>query len=186
MSGKSDNTASLGGKLANQYVLTTDPRLTDPRSPKAGSSNYVQNTTTQQTANFNINGTGRAGIFNASQYNLGGLRMFANGGLLDNLYVGLNSGQSTTGTANAFFGTDSGASNTTGLGNSFFGWESGPGNTNGSENSFFGGSAGGSNTTGSNNSFMGRLSGNLSTTGSNNSALGFESGEQITTGNNNT
>ena len=56
------NATQLGGVPANQYVLTGDTRLTDARSPTAGSSNYIQNGTAQQTAsNFNISGSGIIG-----------------------------------------------------------------------------------------------------------------------------
>ena len=56
------NAANLGGTAANQFVQTTDSRLTDARTPIAGSANYIQNTTTTQTsANFNISGSGTAG-----------------------------------------------------------------------------------------------------------------------------
>ncbi|MGE3467815.1 MAG: hypothetical protein AB7J13_12905, partial [Pyrinomonadaceae bacterium] len=43
-----DNALSLGGVAANQYVVTTDPRMTDARPPTAGSANYIQNTTAPQ------------------------------------------------------------------------------------------------------------------------------------------
>jgi len=47
---------------ASNYVQTNDPRLTDARSPTAGSANYIQNGTSQQaTSNFNISGNGTAG-----------------------------------------------------------------------------------------------------------------------------
>jgi len=55
------NAASLGGVAASQYVQTTDPRMSDARSPTAGSDNYIQNTSSEQPANFNISGTGRVG-----------------------------------------------------------------------------------------------------------------------------
>ena len=42
------NAAQLGGAAANQYVLTGDSRLTDARSPTAGSNNYIQNGTMPQ------------------------------------------------------------------------------------------------------------------------------------------
>src|SRR5438876_873142 len=81
------NATQLGGVAAGQYVLTSDSRLSDPRPPTAGSSNYIQNTTSQQgSSNFNISGNGTAGgtlsanIVNAStQYNIGGNRVFAIG-----------------------------------------------------------------------------------------------------------
>ena len=56
------NSNQLGGVEANQFVLTGDSRLTNARPPTPGSSNYVQNGTTQQTAsNFNISGNGVIG-----------------------------------------------------------------------------------------------------------------------------
>lgn len=55
------NSTQLGSVAASQYVQTTDPRMTDARTPTAGSANYIQNTTTQQAANFNINGNGSIG-----------------------------------------------------------------------------------------------------------------------------
>jgi hypothetical protein len=50
------NATQVGGIAANQYVLTTDPRL----SP-TNNTNFIQNTTTAQTANFNITGNGTIG-----------------------------------------------------------------------------------------------------------------------------
>lgn len=55
------NAERLGGVGASQYVQTNDARLTDARQPAAGSANYIQNTTTQQTGNFNISGNGTVG-----------------------------------------------------------------------------------------------------------------------------
>lgn len=55
------NSAQLGGVAASSYVLTSDSRLSDARPPTAGSANYIQNTTSQQTANFNISGNGTVG-----------------------------------------------------------------------------------------------------------------------------
>ena len=55
------NAAQLGGVAASQYVQTNDARLTDARPPAAGSGNYLQNTTAQQAANFNISGNGAIG-----------------------------------------------------------------------------------------------------------------------------
>jgi len=46
---------------ASQYVVTSDSRLTDARTPTAGSTNYIQNTTPQAGSNFNISGTGTIG-----------------------------------------------------------------------------------------------------------------------------
>ncbi|MBK9767822.1 MAG: hypothetical protein IPP63_12800 [Chloracidobacterium sp.] len=80
-----NNALQLGGVAANQYVVTTDPRMTDPRTPTAGSANYVQNTTSQQAAtNLNISGNGIVGgilsgnVVNAtSHYNIGGIRVLS-------------------------------------------------------------------------------------------------------------
>ena len=56
------NTTQLGGVAADQYVVTSDSRLTDARSPTAGSANYIQNTTTLQAgSNFNVSGNGFIG-----------------------------------------------------------------------------------------------------------------------------
>ena len=195
--------STLGGTLASEFVQTSDPRMSDARNPIPGSASYIQNGQTAQTGNFNISGTGSATVLNATQFNLGGIKMLSNGGLLDNLFLGLGAGQSTTGPANAFFGTNAGRDNTSGLGNAFFGWQTGRSNTTGIDNSFFGASPGASNTTGNNNSFFGRQSGALNTTGNNNSAfgyyslfnntigannstLGFDAGRSITTGSRNT
>lgn len=58
---KSFDAENLGGFSVNQFVQTNDPRLTDERNPLPGSSRYIQNTTTQQAADFNINGSGIIG-----------------------------------------------------------------------------------------------------------------------------
>lgn len=53
------NATQLGGVAANNYVQTNDSRLSDSRPPTPGSSNYIQNTLTQQAAsNFNVSGNG--------------------------------------------------------------------------------------------------------------------------------
>jgi hypothetical protein len=68
-----DDSWLLGGIHYSQYVRTGDARLSDARTPTAGSSNYVQNTTTQQAgANFNISGNGTiGGNLTASTVNTG-------------------------------------------------------------------------------------------------------------------
>jgi hypothetical protein len=51
------NASQLGGVPANNYVLTSDSRLSDSRPPAPGSSNYIQNTTsTQASSSFNVSG----------------------------------------------------------------------------------------------------------------------------------
>lgn len=80
-----NNAQQLAGVDASQYVKTNDARLSDARDPKAGNSNYVQNSTSQQAAtNFNISGNGTAGgtlsgntVNAASQYNLGGQKILS-------------------------------------------------------------------------------------------------------------
>lgn len=58
----SGNAEMLGGLASNQYVLTSDPRLSDERNPLPNSANYVQNRTTLQPGtNFNISGNGTIG-----------------------------------------------------------------------------------------------------------------------------
>ena len=193
------NSTQLGGVAANQYVQTSDPRLSDSRSPTAGSSNYVQNTTIAQPAtNFNISGTGTAATFNAAtQYNLNGNRILSTVGISNlfvgtgtgttgsfNVFVGPNAGAAnTTGTKNAFFGEGSGAANTTSSNNAFFGQESGSTNT-GYSNSFFGWAAGRANTTGYQNSFVGGAAGGLNTSGRNNTFLGYSAGTTNESGSN--
>lgn len=55
----------LGNVDAASFVQTNDARLTDSRTPTAGSSNYIQNTSSVQSgsANFNIGGNGTVNSF---------------------------------------------------------------------------------------------------------------------------
>ena len=54
-----NNSSQLGGVAANQYVVTTDARMTDARTPTAGSANYIQNNPgLPQSGSFNISGIG--------------------------------------------------------------------------------------------------------------------------------
>src|SRR5215831_15705205 len=90
-------------------------------SVPAGSTNYIQNATTQQaSSNFNISGNGTAGgtlagnIVNAAtQYNLGGFRILTFGPAAANfnLFAGVNAGQSNAGFSNSFFGQNAGLEN---------------------------------------------------------------------------
>ncbi|MDQ4122264.1 MAG: hypothetical protein M3209_12565 [Acidobacteriota bacterium] len=179
-----NNSLQLGGVAANQYVQTTDARLSDARNPLLGSPNYIQSRTTQQpSSNFNISGTGMADIFDAAiSYNLRGDRVLSVNGT-DNVFVGISAGSSnTTGYDNSFFGESAGEDNTTGYYNSFFGSYSGSSNTTGDSNSFFGGNAGANNTTGSSNSFFGRSAGSNNTGGFSNSFFGKSAGLLNTTG----
>ena len=188
------NATQLGGVAASQYVLSSDSRLSNPRAPTAGSSNYVQNTASQQAgSNFNISGNGTAAgmltgnIVNATtQYNIGGERMSSATGA-QNLFAGYGAGN--TGSNNAFFGHSAGSFNASGgSGNSYFGTSAGFTNTSGfnnslfghgagfvntaSYNSFFGYAAGQANTMGGDNTFFGALAGTANTTGSGNTVIG--------------
>lgn len=195
----------LGGALASQYVLTTDSRLSDARPPTAGSTNYVQNTTTQQaTSNFNISGTGNANILQAqTEYWLGGARIMRRVG--DSFMVGDQAGANTSVIwYNTFFGTRSGRDNTTGQGNSFFGKDAGLQTQTASGNSYFGENAGrnrmGNNnsvfgstlpissplSTGDFNSFFGHRAGELTMSGSLNSFFGTGAGFNNNSGSSNT
>ena len=186
------NSLNLGGIAANQYVQTDDARLSDARSPTAGSANYIQNRTTQQTvSNFNISGNGTAGgtlsggtVNATTQFNIGGQRVLSIGGS-NNLFAGLGTGGSiSTAGNNAFFGASSGDSTTTGSLNSFFGTNAGQGNVIGGNNSFFGANSGFAST-GNNNSFYGSGSGRNNAGGFNNSFYGKDSGFNSGTSNNN-
>lgn len=57
------NAAQLGGTAADQFVITTDPRLIDSRNPLPNSGNYIQNQAggPQAGSNFNISGNGTIG-----------------------------------------------------------------------------------------------------------------------------
>jgi len=188
----STNSLNLGGIAANQYVQTTDARLSDDRSPLPNSPNYINNTTIQQTSsNFNISGNGSLGgtlsanIVNAAtQFNIGVNRVLAMGS--SSIFVGRLAGASnTTGSGNTFVGESAGRFNTNSSNNSFFGREAGLLNNGGSNNSFFGVFSGSANTTGSENSFFGSQAGNDNTTGVNNSFFGRKAGFSNTTANEN-
>lgn len=181
------NSNQLGGITANQYVLTTDTRMSDARDPLPGSGNYIQNTTNAQfSANFNISGEGKANVFSAAtQFNIGANRVLTVNSTRS-IFAGIGAGESnTTSDGNSFFGRDSGFANTIGSFNSFFGLETGFANTTGSVNSFFGSGSGRANTSGINNAFFGADSGRLNTTGEDNSFFGTFSGRNNTIGTDN-
>ncbi len=156
------NATSLNGIAADQFVLTTDPRLTT-----TGNGSFIQNGNSLQTgANFNIDGIGTANIFNARvQYSLAGNRILSSPGP-SNIFVGVGAGASNSGdNSNSFFGSSAGSYNTTGRFNSFVGVGAGASNTTGIDNVFFGAFAGGANTTASANTFTGSNTGRFNTTG---------------------
>lgn len=208
----STNALQLGGVAANQYVVTTDPRMTDARPPTAGSTNYIQNTAElQQFAGFDIGGIARVrgdltvdGVFTANlpPNNPNYIQNRSSQQSLSNFNI------SGTGTANiinattqynidgnrvlratsssTFLGRDTGSAITTGFENSFFGSNAGRDNTTGNRNAFFGQIAGVNNETGNRNSFFGADAGALNTTGEYNSFFGSQAGLVNTTGSNNT
>lgn len=177
-----DNSAQLGGIAASQYVLTTDSRLSDARNPLAGSGNYIQNRTSQQsTSNFNISGNGTLGgllsantVNSATQFNINNNRVLSVSGT-NNIFGGVNSGLNNTGSGNAFFGGQSGQNNTTGINNAFFGFNAGNANNGGGANTFIGVNAGIANVGSSNNTFLGANAGNTNLTGNGNTYLGANS-----------
>ena len=203
------NATQLGGVAANQYVVTTDPRMIDPRAPIAGSPNYIQNQNAEaQAAGFNISGNASAGgtlsgnIVNAStQYNIANTKMLsgniftiiagpgagaATTGMNNSLFGRVAGRDTTTGTGNSIFGSFAGVTNITGSENAYFGFFTGA-NATGSNNAFFGAGAGDNNgNTASNNSFFGWSAGQLNTSGTENVFLGSNSGGTNTTGRNNT
>ncbi len=169
-------TSSQIASVNGSAVTGTIPVASVP----ASSSNYIQNTTSQQAAsNFNISGTGTANILNATtQYNLGGQRLLSAAGT-NNLFAGISAG--TTGSNNAFFGANAGQANTTGGSNSFFGFNAGNANTSSNNNSFFGASAGVVNT-GFNNAFFGTSAGVANQTGNRNAFYGHAAGNDNLSG----
>jgi hypothetical protein len=183
------NSQNLGGVPANQYVVTTDTRLSDDRNPLPSSPNYIQNTTSAQaTSNFNISGNGTAGgtlaasiVKATTQYNIGVNRVLSTAGVT-NLFVGTNAGFNNTGSQNTFVGSGAGFANTAGGSNTFVGRSAGASNTTGNINSFFGTIAGFANTTGLRNSFFGTGSGEFNTTGQDNSFFGAGAGGRNETG----
>jgi hypothetical protein len=186
------NAAQLGGLASSQYVQTNDSRLSDARTPTAGSNSYVQNSLAQQVgASFNVSGNGTAGgtlsgnAVNAStQYNIGGQRILSIGGS-SNLFAGAGTGFSiTTGNNNSFVGANAGSTDSAGSLNSFFGSNAGQANVSGGNNSFFGYHSG-FNSTGNNNSFFGSNAGTNNSTGFNNSIFGKDAGFNSGASNNN-
>jgi hypothetical protein len=146
-------------------------------STGGGSGGILNQTTLQTSANFNIDGTGRANIFNANtQFNLGGNRiLFATSESgTANFFGGFSAGASTTGGFNSFVGTFAGKNITTGDFNSFFGVNAGGGEgSTGTENTFIGNGAGFSDGDGSRLTFVGvNTTGQFGVNLSNSTALG--------------
>ncbi|HMM78998.1 MAG TPA: hypothetical protein PKC65_03135 [Pyrinomonadaceae bacterium] len=172
----------LGGVPANQYVGTSDPRMSDSRDPTAGSANYVQNqnASPQALANFSIDGTGSANVINSqTRYNIGGSNALSFGNSIEDLYVGGDS-PANTGIGQTFVGRFAGFSNTSGGANSFLGSEAGRNNTTGGNNTFVGQFAGLDNIGGNWNTFIGQAAGHHNSTGFSNTFIGQASGTENT------
>lgn len=166
------NALNLGGVAANQFVLTTDPRMTDARPPTPGSSNYVQNSTAQFPGDFNLIGSGAVtSNFAAGQYNIGPNRMLS---IFDtNLFVGRESGRPTLpGLRNSFFGYFTGPAIDTGVENTLVGFQAGNSVVAGNRNAFFGKDAG-RLSQGNENTFLGANTAAGDVGGNQNTLLGF-------------
>jgi hypothetical protein len=125
------NALNLGGMPANQFVVTSDPRMTDARPPTAGSNLYLQNTTNPQAADLYLTGEVGASSFDSNfGYSINGDPVLRAPGL-DNYFVGyVAGGGTTTGTGNSFFGRTAGFANSTGNNNSLLGSNSNVGSGN--------------------------------------------------------
>lgn len=78
-----NNALQLNGQTASQFVLTGDSRLSDARTPTAGSGNYIQNTLNPQgSSNFNISGNGFIGGNAGIGTTTPGAKLEVNGNLL--------------------------------------------------------------------------------------------------------
>ncbi len=179
LNGLTDNVTLAAG--SNVTITPSGNTLTIAATGGGGSA--ILNQTTQQTgANFNIDGTGKASVFDAAtQFNIGGQRILtmAQGDSdVSNLFVGFGAGTSFTGqvSGNTFVGAAAGASDTIGGFNSFFGYQAGLQNTTGGENSFFGFNSGVANVDAFSNSFFGYQSGRGNSSGRNNSFFGHNTG----------
>ena len=103
----------------------------------------------------------------------------------DNIFVGTNTGQATTGTRNVFIGNEAGFLNEDGINNVFLGNLVGTSNISGGANTFMGYAAGNGNTTGSDNTYIGASAG-IVNAGFQNAYLGSTAGLATTTGFQNT
>ena len=168
----------------------------------ASGTNFIQNTTTPQTAsNFNVSGNGTVGGTltatnlvvtsaltgsgggNGSIGTVVGLGVRGDGGLNigqntsgNNIALGFGAGAVSTGVQNLFVGFAAGSGSTSGSSNVFSGYISGNGNRTGSYNTFEGANCGTGNTGGSYNAFFGASAGLNNTTGNNNTVVGAYSG----------
>jgi hypothetical protein len=146
LNGLNDNVALAAG--SNITITPVGNTLTIASTANGGISNQ---TTLQAAANFNIDGTGTANIFNAAtQYNLQGRRFLSMSSENSNTLVGDGAGANLVAESsapnNSIFGENAGLLTVSG-GNSFFGSSAGVQNSSGSANVFVGFASGASNTT---------------------------------------
>ena len=142
----------------------------------AGSPNYIQNGTSQQTnASFNIDGNGMVGgtltgtttVNTTGTYQIGGTTVMSTTGT-ENIFLGVNASKSGSGQRNAFIGFDTGQT------------------SSGDENTAVGFAAAEANGfTGTRNTILGALAANLLTAGSYNIILGYGAGATLSTGSSN-
>jgi hypothetical protein len=180
---------SLGGTGASEYVLSTDPRMTDARTPLPGSNDYIRNgTTTQSPSNFNISGTGVAEVLDAqSHLAIRGrpIVYWSDLSPLGTLLIGQDAGLNISNGSNVLYlGTMAGMWNENGMGNTFLGSVSGQ-YSKGSDNVFVGEWSGHWSES-SENVYVGKQSGSGlilgGVSGGKNTALGFQAGISLFTG----
>jgi len=191
------NSAVTAPKIASGQVVKTLNGMNDSVTLAAGSnititplgntltiastasSGILNQTTPQAAANFNIDGSGTANIFNAAaQYNLQGRRFMSMSSENSNTLVGDGAGANVVAEAsapnNSLFGKNAGLFTVSGD-NSFFGSSAGVQNSSGSANVFVGFASGAANTTGIGNTFIGTFAGGGNITGTENTAIGYNS-----------
>lgn len=193
--------SQLGGVAANQYVQTTDPRLSDDRNPTPNSPNYIRNSQTQQAnSNFSISGTGSIG----GAANVGGnLNVNGNGLFLGDVTVlgALNTNGGDASYVQNRTTLQPGTTNFNINGNGILGGNLRAANVNATSafqlnstrvfhatgaGNLFAGYGAGDNNTASNNTFLGTFSGVANTSGTDNTFVGRNSGNLNTTGRDNT
>ncbi|MCY7347465.1 MAG: tail fiber domain-containing protein, partial [Pyrinomonadaceae bacterium] len=176
-----DNVTLAAG--ANITITPTGNTLTIALTGGRSGNAILNQTQLQTSANFDIDGTGKANIFSAgTQYNIGTDRVLFTDFDLGNVYVGIRAGEDNAGgEANTFVGDRAGTNNTTGESNSFFGFAAGRINLDGDFNTFIGVGAGELNDNGNNNTFVGAQAGKNSTEGGN-SFFGYNAGASNLTG----
>ena len=148
----------------------------------AGSPNYIQNGTSQQTgASFNVDGSASVG----TNYQISGTSVLSAPGT-NNLFVGPNAGlPSTSSTSSTFVGSSAGQAQTSGNDNTYIGSQAGYKTTTGLQNTMVGAGSGMNNTTGSHNTLLGSFTGNV-LTGDDNTLIGDSAGIDLANGIGNT